>query len=321
MAAVPVAGTVATEESTPKSISDDKCKRDLWLKGCLVLEACAKGARPYVGIVMQKLLIAVVENVKRDVARDIGPDEVTESQWDCSTCSDAADIKFTEEGPVSLGIRAIDAYGVVDGVVPHCLKPHSVKCCRLKNFRVLADSFSGLHADLDKVPLRMFPENSNSTKFLISHDNRLDPSSCAAVLTPFLAVRCVPEEPPLEFHVILCRSRAGHTAELVRKKTPHSNSDDPSFSFRLWSIIKRDSRFSEFRHGMKQGQIVRFSDLITASELPPWIMLGCRYYVTESSNFSFDICGPIVCPLSPWPLEPVLDMYQPLLMMTSPIAR
>jgi hypothetical protein len=69
-------------------------EKTLWIKACLALEACIKGVRPFVGLVMKRLHEAVIESVKHDVTRDLGA--CKDEDWDCSTCLEAADIKFTE---------------------------------------------------------------------------------------------------------------------------------------------------------------------------------------------------------------------------------
>lgn len=56
------------------------------------------------------------------------------------------------------------------------------------------------------------------------------------------------------------------------------------------------------------------------SGLPSWIMHNCRYIVTDANNFSFNVRGPIVCPMSPLTFESVAEP-PPLLTITSPVGR
>ena len=69
---------------------------------CLELETCLKGARPFVGFIIEGLHKTVIENVKQEITRDLGVCEVED--WDCSTCGEAANAKFTEDVPVALQI-------------------------------------------------------------------------------------------------------------------------------------------------------------------------------------------------------------------------
>jgi hypothetical protein len=303
-------------------VPDDDARRRMWLKGCLVFDACAKGARPFVSCVMEKVLFHALKAVKDDVARSAG--ECGVEDWDCSTCTDAADPKFTDEGPVSLSICAVDANGVFDGGAPHCLKPRTFRPCRLRSVPV--GSFSNSDADLHSVPLVMCPnpldmEDPKSSRFLVLRDMKLDSSK--HVLKPFAVSRCEPLAPALDFHAVLCYSRPGRTAELVASGVPHpaSAADDAVFSFRFWSLTRSGTLFAELRHGMKQGQIVRFTGDVSDSGLPLWVVRGCRYAVREPTPFSFNICGPIVCPLAQLAFGSDSGLDPPHLMITSPVGR
>ena len=127
---------VAFEQAVKRRQDAPSCdatesERALWLKAVLILEACTKGVKPFVAKVMQRLHSRVVENVKQDVARDVGACD--DEDWNCSTCGDADDVKFTENGPVALDICTMDSNGVADCQTAHYLKPYTLKPCRLRN--------------------------------------------------------------------------------------------------------------------------------------------------------------------------------------------
>ena len=54
------------------------------------------------GFIIEGLHKTVIENVKQEITRDLGVCEVED--WDCSTCGEAANAKFTEDVPVALQI-------------------------------------------------------------------------------------------------------------------------------------------------------------------------------------------------------------------------
>jgi hypothetical protein len=119
-------------------------------------------------------------------------------------------------------------------------------------------------------------------------------------LAPFVVARCQPREPALQLHAVLCCSRPGHTAALVKsfclqQALPEARGE---LSFAFWSLESRGSEFHESRHGVKQGHVLRF-DVGEGSVLPPCIAQGRRYLVTNATDFSFNICGPIISPISP----------------------
>jgi hypothetical protein len=129
-------------------------ERALWLKGCLVLEACAKGLRPFVCSIMERLLKRVIENVKQDIARDLSACNVEE--WDCSTCADATDSKFTDNSPVKLCICSMNSNGIADCGTAHHLKPYSLTPCHLSN--IPAGCFHDSEAIIPGAPLFMCPD-------------------------------------------------------------------------------------------------------------------------------------------------------------------
>jgi hypothetical protein len=323
-------------QSPPASAPNGSLEHHRWLKGCLILEACAKGVRPFVGQVMQRLHSRVIENVKCDVVRDLGACE--DAEWDCSACDAADDVKFTENAPVALTVRTMDSNGIADCGLPHYLKPHVLQPCRLKSIP------PGCFPDSDGVspasPLLMCPNPAAtgdyvSSTFLLLHGPQPPPT--VKHLTPFLVTRCEPSEPALQFHAVFCDSRPGNTAPLVNAflflhsragcQTAQfvnewlSRREPPSargvFSFAFWSLQCCEDEFTEVKHGVKSGHILRFD-----GELPPGIQPGSRYLVTDAKPFSFNICGPIVTPISPLTAESYHADSAPLVVIrSSPIAR
>ena len=316
-------------QSSPASAPDGSLEHHLWIKGHLILEACAKGVNPFVGKVMQRLHSRVIENVKSDVVRDLGACE--DAEWDCSTCHDADDVKFTENAPVALTICAMDSNGIADCGVPHYLKPHALQPCRLKNIP------PGFFPDGDGVspalPLLMCPNPAHigdyvSSTFLLLHGPQPPPTE--QHLTPFLVTRCEPSAPALQFHAVLCDSRPGHTQPLVQsflsQQPPpsiraNSRGESPQLSFAFWSLQSHDQGFKEFKHGAKKGHVVRF-DGGEGSPLPPGLKPGSRYLVTDEKDFSFSICGPILTPIAPLTAESCPGDQAPLVVIrTSPVGR
>ena len=308
---------------------DDAVERALWLKACLILEACAKGVKPFVGKVMQRLHSRVIENVKSDVVRDVGACEGEE--WDCGACDDTDDVKFTENAPVALTIRAMDSNGITDCGVAHELKPHVLKPCRLKN--IPAGCFPDYGGVSRALPLLLCPNpadtsNPKSSTFLLLH--RSPPTPTEQHLTPFFVTRCEPSAPALQFHAVLCDSRPGHTQPLVQsflsqQQPPsiraNSSGESPQLSFAFWSLQSHDQGFKEFKHGTKKGHVVRF-DGGEGSPLPPGLKPGSRYLVTDQKDYSFSICGPILAPMSPLTAESYPGDHAPLVVIrTSPVGR
>jgi hypothetical protein len=102
----------------------------------------------------------------------------------------------------------------------------------------------------------------------------------------------------------LCSSRQGHTAQLVEsfllQQQPDANTggQSPELSYGFWSITIQDSRVKNCKHGLKNGHILRFNR-DEKNILIPGIQPGSRYLVTDSQPYSFNICGPILVPISP----------------------
>jgi hypothetical protein len=303
-------------------VHDDAVERALWLKACLILEVCAKGVKPFVGKVMERLLGRVIENVKSDVVRDLGACE--DAEWDCSACDGADDAKFTEKTPVALTICAMNCNGIADCGSPHELKPHELQPCRLKS---IPDAcFHDCDGVSPALPLLLSPnpadiDRPDSSTFLLLRC--LPPIPTEPHLTPFVVTRCDPSEPALQFHAVLCDSRPGHTAQLVEsflsQKPPPLVCGNVAFAF--WSLALNGSKVSERKHGVKNGHILRF-DVGEENSLPPGIQPGSRYLVTAATDFCFNICGPILVPISPLTAEAYPADGAPLVVIRrSPIAR
>jgi hypothetical protein len=54
------------------AIFDHSHEKMLWMKACLVLEACTKGSRPFVGLVFKRLHDRVIKDVQTDIQRNCG---------------------------------------------------------------------------------------------------------------------------------------------------------------------------------------------------------------------------------------------------------
>ena len=302
-------------------VHEDANERALWLKACLILEACTKGVKPFVAKVMQRLHSRVVENVKQDVARDVGACD--DEDWNCSTCGDADDVKFTENGPVALDICTMDSNGVADCQTAHYLKPYLLKPCRLRN--IPSDCFSPSDNISPASPVLICPnppdiDQPDCSTFILTHAMHLPVGSH---LAPFVVARCQPSEPALQFHAVLCCSRPGHTAALVKsfrlqQELPEARGE---LSFAFWSLTSRGSEFYESKHGVKKGHVLRF-EALEDSALPPGMAQGRRYLVTDATDFSFNICGPIISPVSPMTSQSFSADGAPLVVIRrSPIGR
>jgi len=293
-----------------------------YLKACHVLQTCLNGIRPFVGMVIERLREMVVESVRLDIERE-NFGECAREEWDCSTIECGPN--FTEDVPVTLPIRSVDLNGVVDCGVPHHLKPHLLYPCSLKN------APGGMFSDDEMPPgvqLVIFANpskigDSRSSTFILSRELKYD--SRQPYLQPFHFF--VEYSEGSVFHdlvpVILCSSRPGFDFRAdqpsssrpgfdFRADQPSSSrpgfdfrADQPSSSFgeslsyAFWTVnrsksFKNYKEFKTCKHGLKKGQILRFSE---SPNLPPHIMHGRRYMVIEASKFSFKVCGPIVCPV------------------------
>jgi hypothetical protein len=296
-------------------------ERALWLKAVLILEACTKGVKPFVAKVMQRLHSRVVENVKQDVARDLGMCD--DEDWNCSTYGDADDVKFIENGPVTLAICTMDSNGVADCQTAHYLKPYTLKPCRLSNIPSGCFSFPDNISPASPVLISPNPpdiDQPDCSTFILTHAMHLPVGS---YLAPFFVTRCQPSEPALQFHAVLCCSRPGHTAALVKsfrlqQALPEARGE---LSFAFWSLASRGSEFHEWKHGIKKGHVLLFA-VGEGSALPPGIAQERRYLVTDATDFSFNICGPIISPVSPMTSQSFSADGAPLVVIRrSPIGR
>jgi hypothetical protein len=327
-----------TPPSETSPVYDFSHERALWIKGCLVLEACTKGIRPFVGSVMERLLKKTIENVKKDITRDLGACD--DEEWDCSFSGDAAGAKFVEEGPVRLKICEIDTNGIARCSEPHYLKPNVYVPCRMKN--IPAGCFSDSDAISPSVPLLICPnpvdiekqiktldasETSETSKskphiptVILLRQINLDQTK--EFLNPFRVSRCVPSEPVLEFFAVLCRSQRSHTAKKLGGDDVPLPLEKQEFGF--WALTLSGTSYAELNLknasgiGLKVGHTVRFS----GSDLPPGIISGSQYIVKLASNYYFDVCGPIVCPAAPLAAEAFTPDDPPLLVIKrSPVGR
>jgi hypothetical protein len=323
--------TFAALSEEPPSPIHDRTTNEPWLKACLILQACVKGVRPFVSSVMKRLLERTNEIVKEGIQRELGTCQ--DEEWDCRTCSDASDKNFTEDGPVTLRISSMDANGVAECETPHDLKHYVLRPCRLTKIPVGCFAFSDTVTS--DVPLLICRNPADvkdpSTSVLLLHKLSFDSSK--PFLSPFRVRRCVPSDPEHKFYAVLCPSVPGRTAELVKSflaqaspsstnmASPLSDIDDRK-SFHFWSLKKGNAVYSECKHPFKTGDILCF-DGGEESSLPHFIKEGHRYLVThETSNFSFSVCGPIICPISPFNSESsTCDEKQLVVVRRSPIGR
>jgi hypothetical protein len=299
---------------------------NLWLKGCLILEACTKGIKSFVSNVMKQLHSSVLDEVKHGITQDLGVCEVEDFflNWNCSSCREAD----ADDAPVSMCIRALDANGVVHCDTPHRLPPNKLNVCYLRNIPsgLLSDS----HAIAKNVPLLLCrspddPADSKefkSSKLILLHSRAVhffEPH-----LIPFRVQICRSSGEELEFYTVLCFSCPSHTKQIVESFLSHKPltalKGDVS-TFRFWTLNKikeEESKFEEVKHNLKFGDLLRF----VGADLPNCIMAGQRYFVSETTKWSFNICGPIVCPISPLTPDAAAP-FQPSLVLTrrSPISR
>jgi hypothetical protein len=341
--------------STAPQNSDDRHQKDLWLKACLILEACIKGVGPFVSKVMEHLHIRVAENAKQDIVRDLGACE--NEDWDCSTCGEAADARFTENGPVALAICSMDSNGIADCGTAHDMKPLTLKPCFLRN--IPAGCFSDSDDISPTLPVLICSDKPNCSTFTLLHG--LKPTPSKPYLTPFFVVSCEPDKPALKFHAILCCSRRGCTAQLAKSLPLQQTQAHGELSFGFWSLTTTNpkktqtlnpgistvnsqhetcrpqgaseecspascsSEFFEIKHGFKKSDILQFEAVKDNGKdhgLPPGIVEGRRYLVTDASDYSFNICGPIISPVLPWTSELLSPDEAPLVVIRrSPIGR
>ncbi len=302
----------------------DTQKGSLWLKAFLVLDACIKGVQPFVGLVMQRLHNKVIVIVKENVKCDIG--ECAADDWDCSSCKAAdEEAHFTEDWPLVLKICSMDTSGVADLGAPHLLKPHVLMPCTLKG--IPAGYFH--HSESVSPKMRMFicrnpADPADSTDFKSSTVVLLrasDFDSKTHHCHPFRVTRCFPKDPELQFYAVLCSSRPAHTKLLVidpEKPAPPG----PPLSFGFWALKLRNSEstndYEEFKHGLKEGNVLRFS----GEKLPHEIVRESLYIVTVASSFSFQVSGPILRPVTALAADAASVLELPFVITRkSPVAR
>jgi hypothetical protein len=291
--ATPVSHACASGSTLPPP--SDENERQLWLKACLVLEACIKGMIPFVSQVMKALHDKIIRDVKDSVERDFGV--VEDRDWNCSLCPEAVDSKdFVDNGPVALRVKSFDSNGVAEADAPHCLKAGSLQPCRWKNappaFLYDAHSMSPIEP-LFLVPHPSQADNPKSSSFLLLRDNFTLSESGP---TPFRVELCLPSGLLSEFYAVLCTSSPRHTSTIVNSfysKLPAPKCHGVS-ELLFWTLELKNSMFADLNHNLKQGSMVKFS----GSHLPPIITEGSLYVVTKSSTFSFCVKGPVIRPSS-----------------------
>jgi hypothetical protein len=313
-------------ETIPHGSPTNSNQRELWLKACLVLEVLTICVRPFVGRVMEKFHKKAIEKVKFDVKTDLGVCE--DIDWDCSTLSGANDTKFSDEAPIAFKICSIDTDGLAKTETPHHLKSGSMERCRLKNVpEGLFDKTSNVSSRLDVF---MYPnpddyDNPKSDTFYLLPSIAVDDGQ--SVLAPFCVSRCMPREPALQYHVVLCSSHPSLTEKLVQSKLDGSelpqSHPKATLDFAFWTLTKdshnsRKKTFHELRHNFKQGNVVVFSGNV----LPSGIQEGLRYIVAEVTKLSFRVSGPIACPVSKF-TSPLLEGHNDAFVVVrrSPVAR
>jgi hypothetical protein len=300
-------------------------KGSLWLKAFRVLDACIKGVQPFVGLVMQRLHLKVIAIVKANVICDTG--ECADDDWDCSCCKQAdGEAHFTEDWPLVLKICSIDTFGVAELASPHHLKPHVLMPCILKGIP------AGCFHDSERISpkTRMFfcrnpadpADNADfkSSSVVLLRASDLD--STTHHCHPFHVTRCFPtppKDPELQFYAVLCSSGPAHTKRLVVDPETPAPPGLPLF-FAFWALKLRNfepkHEFEEFKHGLKEGDVLRFS-----GELPPEIVQGSPYIVTNASSFSFQVSGPILRPVMSLTTETVSVLEPFVITRTSPVGR
>jgi hypothetical protein len=284
------------------SIRWSSLERNLWLKACLVLETCTKGVWPFVGMVMKRVHSRANQNVKQDIARDFSACE--DADWDCDTFKEAAESSFTENGPVALSVHLMNPNGIASCTNAHHLKPRVLKPCRVMDIPL------GCFSDADKIsptsPVLIYSnpaegEKTESSSFILLHG--MKPTGDDPFLTPFLVTRCESSGPALKFYAVFCSSRPGYTKQLVKSSSSQTEPPkiDGELTFGFWAVVIQKtafgSEYSELKHGAKKGNILCF-DGGESNCLPPGIVNGLRYLVTDATDFSFNICGPIISPIS-----------------------
>jgi hypothetical protein len=320
--------SVSTADDTI-TLADIAEERENWFKACLILEVCTKSTRPFVGLVMEKLHKKVIDEAKVAILADLRcsddqhlsfEDEVLdEEEWNCSTFPGVNDISFTENGPISLVIHAIDTDGIATSKVPHCLKPHSLHYCRLKNVPVGVfehDVFSNAPAFMCPIPSD--PASEFSFPFVLLRECDYDKLELLTPFKVFLAHQTKGDH-SFECYAVLCESHPGYTELLVNSFLAHSLPSQARvspvhFSYAFWTLkshiiddhvkqnkydLKKGGNFyDEFKHGLKRGDFVTFDGSILPHRKGFDMSYGLRYLVTEETKFSFKIAGPILIPKS-----------------------
>ncbi len=331
LALVGIGGGLAAAAPPLGAVAEGGVDACLWLKGCLILDACTKGTKSFVSSILERLHCRVLDEVKDGIVHDLGVCEVEDFflNWNCSTCKEADKPEFTENAPVTMYIRALDANGVAycgtsqKNEIPHHLPPNRLSFCYIKNIP------SGLFPDANAIspnePLLLCrnPDDPAESKEFMSSKLIFLRSTplIEPLLIPFSVQLCRTSEEGPTFHAVLCYSIPGLTKPLVdsfRANKPVPALGDRKCDFGFWTLNLKESQFYEQMHSFKPGDLVRF----IGDNLPNGIMSEHRYFVAETTKYCFNICGSIVYPASPWTSD-ISAPNQPSLVVTrrSPISR
>jgi hypothetical protein len=314
-----------------------------WLKACLILRACARGVRPFVGAVMMKLHRQVIHEVREIVCEY--KSECDDSDWRCESLPDEQ-LRF-DDRPSLMQLVSLQHDGTATTDVPHRLGNTQSEPF-LFSKRNSKGIFAQEEADdsgLLNLFMRSLPADASTSK--VESEKQLVLQKVFKWDTPYLEPFQVHCEDGATFTVVYCQckidgapllvanagkkvaSSAEHAASLadsahlaheLQSHTGASASERKEHDLycRFWTIEKKnDVKYKPHDHSLLTGNIVSFS----GKGLPEGIISGHMYTILISAlkpklrTRSFDVCSTLI-PSNPF--SDVLGAAEPRIRILRP---
>jgi hypothetical protein len=272
-----------------------------WLKACLILRACAKAVRPFVGAVMTRLHQRVVNEVK-DKIREYKT-ECSDSDWNCEFLPEDKASKF-DERPLELDVDSLQADGSATTTQPHRLTDTEPFLFSKHNTRSIFENDEDHHFGLLNLCMQSLSDSNSKVesekRFLMSIIFKSD-KPC---LEPFKVQVCRENgKSTVSYAAVFCQCKVGEAPRLVNALATKAAAAYPvrlgdNLQSSFWTIqLKSPGKYKPHEHSLKSEDVISFSGKC----LPEGIFAGINYRVWNPSLScqSFDIHS-ILIPAKPF---------------------